>query len=112
MLPILWQCHLCLYATAPVWCLQWLSIARELGAGRLAGECLARYEQHLRPASNRPWSEAEDEQLLAAFRRHGRNWKVQSSFKPAVPRVSCCMQSQTLRHNFPGHQNVQWILKL
>ena len=77
---------------------QWLSVARELGAGRLAGECLARYEQHLRPASNRPWSETEDELLLAAFRQHGRNWKVERLpllNSPSLPTVS---QTHALHH--------------
>lgn len=58
---------------------QWVEIARELGTGRLAGECLARHQQQLAPAGGTTWSAEEDAALLEAMKRHGKNWKVRSS---------------------------------
>lgn len=58
--------------------MQWVEIAREVGTGRLAAECLARYQQQLVPAGGSTWSAEEDAALREAMRRHGKNWKVRS----------------------------------
>ena len=57
---------------------QWVAIAEELGTGRHASACLARYQQHGQPTgkARRKWDAGEDERLTAAVKRHGRNWQV------------------------------------
>ena len=62
--------------------MQWVDVARQLGTGRLAGECLARFQQQLAPAGCATWSAEQDAALLAAMKRHGKNWKVLSACGP------------------------------
>ena len=62
--------------------MQWLEVAVAVGTGRLAGECLARYQQQLAPAGGTTWDALQDAALLEAMKRHGKNWKVRPSFAP------------------------------
>jgi hypothetical protein len=57
---------------------QWETVARELGTGRTAVACLARYERRHNPEliSSR-WSPQEAARLAAAVAKHGvHNWQV------------------------------------
>lgn len=76
---------------------QWVDVARQLGTGRLAGECLARYQHQLAPAGCATWSAEQDAALLVAMKRHGKNWKVLfacgSGFRAQVSRVKGTVSS-------------------
>ena len=56
---------------------QWQRIAAELGTGRPAVDCLARFQRELNPELlRRPWTHEEGRRLADAVAKHGRHWAV------------------------------------
>jgi hypothetical protein len=54
---------------------QWPAVAAELGTGRAAVDCLARFQRELHPEFlRRPWTHEEEARLTAAVLKHGHQW--------------------------------------
>lgn len=58
----------------------------ELGTGRAAMDCLARFQRELNPELlRRPWTLEEEARLTAAVEKHGRQWAVRRPLHLVLP---------------------------
>ncbi|KAK9846507.1 hypothetical protein WJX81_005627 [Elliptochloris bilobata] len=78
----------------------WPRIAAELGTGRPAVDCLARFQRELNPELlRRPWTHEEEGRLADAVAKHGRDWA-------AVAAEVGGRNAQQVKHHFLYAQNV------
>lgn len=54
-------------------------MAEELGTGRHASACLARFRRSQAIEQADAWTAAEDTRLAQAIMQHGRNWQARKS---------------------------------
>jgi len=62
---------------------QWPAVPAELGTGRAAVDCLARFQRELHPEFlRRPWTHEEEARLTAAVLKHGHQWTARPQCQP------------------------------
>lgn len=74
----------------------WFQVARTL-PGRTDDQCAKRWRENLDPSiSRKPWTEKDDELLMAIYEKIGKRWKDIASHFEGRPPVHCRNRVQSL----------------